>query len=308
MSNIYNTLGNIPSTKIEEIQNIEYLKCSCYSGVEPIEAISHFYKRYINPLENYIDLDKVILADCGCGYGWLAFAFILSGGKYALCIDPDFRRLEAAKEISEILNIDEKIAFICASISHLPFLDQTITVFASIETLQHIWYNGKPSKRLTRKGIQEMSRVTQKYIIVKTPNNWFPIDHHDTGLPFAHWLPQVIRTMYAKLFHRTKYEYTNRFISHRFLEKYLKEFKLITSFRCYSDVDEWIRNRPVYSPHGIHIGYVPKINKNNFKVKFLKFIFKLLKQRTRYFLPCIEGIYEKRGTVSSKEIKGGEKR
>ena len=64
-----------------------------------------------------VDIKKANAIDCGCGYGWFSFAYILSGGKHITMVEPDVKRLAIVKDIASILGITtDSASFINSSI------------------------------------------------------------------------------------------------------------------------------------------------------------------------------------------------
>ena len=156
---------------------------SIYANLEINNTLEHFVKRYINPLQSSIDIKKANAIDCGCGYGWFSFAYILSGGKHITMVEPDENRLAIAKDIASILEIN-------SSIENLNYNENTFDIFVSIETLEHI---GKSS---IKKSLEKIKFLTSNIILLTTPNKFFPIIAHDTRIPFLHWLPIKYRSMF----------------------------------------------------------------------------------------------------------------
>lgn len=67
----------------------------------------------------------------------------------------------------------------------LPFENAQFDVVVIWQVFEHI-FNPDIKKAI----IHEAVRVTRPggIIIIETPNQLFPIDHHDTDLPFVHWI------------------------------------------------------------------------------------------------------------------------
>ena len=285
------TLMSIQSQKIRAV---EHLRNSCYSRLDPEHAIEFYTKKYVNPLKNYIDITHSSLADCGCGYGWMGFAYIMNGGQKVVAIDVDLPRLEAAQEIAQVLGVNARIEFRHETITDLSLGNREADICVSLGTLEHLEnkkYDERNVRGSTLRALGEISRVSSRLILISTPNNWFPIDSHDTGLLFAHWLPQPLRTAYAKMFKRLDtHEYTNRFLSHRIVEGKLKDFKLITPALCYKDMHELRATYPVYCPYGGANGFLSGKSK---KILLYDYIYRLLGKHSRFFLPVIEGIYQR---------------
>lgn len=78
----------------------------------------------------------------------------------------------------------------------LPFADNTFDVIVMWQLLEHV-LESKTKKDI----LQEAIRILKNdgILIIETPNQLFPIDYHDTNLPFIHWFfPSSWREWFIK--------------------------------------------------------------------------------------------------------------
>jgi glycosyltransferase involved in cell wall biosynthesis/SAM-dependent methyltransferase len=287
-------LGGVVSRK-RDILAVPHLSAGSYGAILPDEAIRALFQRYVLPLKEYLDIEQATMVDCGCGYGWLGLAYVLGGGAIAIMIDLDFERLGACKQIAGIIGVADRLLFICGDITALPLRKQSTEVFSSIQTLEHLRRDGYARQSRIVSAVREMVRVTCSVIVLNTPNALFPVDRHDTGLPFAHWLPQRVRYWYARLFDCTSdRECGNIFISILLLEKELRPFRRASAYKCFQSFEEYWANRWQYSPYGRGLRNAPEANHPT-SPSLLDVVVRILGKWYRYLAPTIEGIYVREG-------------
>ncbi len=116
------------------------------------------------------------------------------GASHVVGIEPDKQRVERGNAIIKDLGFES-----AASIEHientatLPFDSRSFDTVIANAVLEHI-----PQPRTPY--IREMWRVLKtdgNLIINETPNKYFPIDKHTTGLWFVPWLPSSIARQYS---------------------------------------------------------------------------------------------------------------
>jgi 2-polyprenyl-3-methyl-5-hydroxy-6-metoxy-1,4-benzoquinol methylase len=229
----------ISEEQINKIRAIEYFSKSQYVNVDLVKTIKSYYKRYVKPLEEFKKLNsEMTLIDIGTGYGWLALAFAFSTDANIIAVEYDEPRLNAAKEISKILEIEHRITWKVGSIENLPVDSKAGDVVYCIEVIEHI--------NKSKLGIEELKRVSKDLLIITTPNLWFPIISHDTMLPFCHWLPIPVRRIYAKLFNRLEREDGNLFWSPASLKKSMTGFIPVSKWLHYFSFKSHLSTFPYY--------------------------------------------------------------
>ena len=216
-------------------------RCRIFATASIVEldigrTLEHFRDRYIAHLPAEIDFvgDRIV-ADVGCGYGWLAMAFALWTDARVVAIDIDAPRLQAARQIARILGLEDRIDWRVGGVSRIPLHKREAEIVYCIEVLEHV--------QRDRRALEELQRVADHYLIVTTPNLWCPIIAHDTRLPLCHWLPMWLRDVYADLCRRRGLQHGNLFWSPWSLDRGTRRIRTdITLFafsehgRLYRDV------------------------------------------------------------------------
>lgn len=236
------SLIKLTEKQISDISSIEHLTKTEYFDLDFQKTLQYIIKRYIIPITPLIDISNSSLVDCGSGYGWLAFGYLLSGGKHATLCDIDEPRLEAAKEISKILGVFERCSFVSGPMESLVFRKNEFDIFACIETLEHV---GEANIDTC---IDLIANSTKEIAILTTPNKFFPLVLHDNKVPLSHWLPSKNRNFYTNLF-GIKNKHHNDFVSPLRLTPIRKKFKPFSKTLTFSSYSEWKNSYPFYSPY-----------------------------------------------------------
>ncbi len=234
---------NIDKIQLQEIQEVhEFQENTDYNTLQIPETIEYMHKLYIQPAQNYINITDATLCDCAAGFGWLAFAFLMSGGKRAIIVEPLESKLNAAQKIATILGIVDRCEFRTDYIQDLDLPDNSIDIFASIETLEHV---GKDN---IKSSINNIIRITAKLLIITTPNQLSPLVSHDGKVPFSHWLPKDLRKHYVRLFGK-KIVHFNDFVSFFDMLPILQKFQPQSKTLTFPSYEAWLSHYPFYSPY-----------------------------------------------------------
>lgn len=272
----------ITESQIRDIRNVDYFRDGMYANLDISSTLDFFYNRYVKQIDDFTQVtNETVVTDIGAGYGWLSITFALNTDAKIIAVEPNEPRLRAGKKIAEILGVEHKIDWRVGILGDLPLNDRISDISYCIEVLEHV-------KRDT-KTLQDLSRITKEFIVLTTPNLWFPKIAHDTQLPFCHWLPLPLRYKYAKLFNRTDRENDNLFWSPYSLKTNLHEFKRISNWLHYKSYQRYLATYPFYLPYGrgknvTHPGFFKKI----YYGLIAKFGLK-----SHIFAPNLAGVYKR---------------
>lgn len=220
-----------------------FLGDSVYRDLNVDLTLDYMRRRYIDPLRPFVNIEQATLADCGCGFGWLSFAYLRAGGRRAILVDQDAKRVEAAAKIADVLGYADRCEFHCQHMQNLGI--GPVDIFASIETLEHVGRENIPGC------IEAIASTTLSAIVLTTPNRWFPVVAHDTSLPLAHWMPLWLRSRYARVAGRGDREMTSAFLSPHDLHPMLEQgFRPISKYQTFPTYSEFVSFYPHYLPYG----------------------------------------------------------
>lgn len=276
---------------VERIKRVKYFCDSQYSNIQIAPTLTFYAKRYIEQLFDFLPLTQnCTLIDVGAGFGWLSMAFAFCTDALIVAVDSDYRRLKAGKKIARILGVENKIFWIVGSIVNLPLKARIADVTYCIEVIEHV---GKDPS-----AIIELCSVSANLLILTTPNLWFPIISHDTGLPLCHWLPCRLRKSYAKVFGRQDSEQGNLFWSPFSLKRHMKEFRRISRFLHYLSYDRYRATFPLYLPYGKG-RHIPK--PTHLLETYYKFISKF-GSIPPILCPSLAGVFQRKNALSNSKL------
>ena len=273
---------------IESIKNIPYFQSSVYHDLNISATLEFFSKRYVAPINSFINITNSTVVDCGAGHGWFSIAYILAGGKCAVAVDVDEKRLDTAFKIAKILDIDDKIKFLVAPIHAIPLSRDYADFFVSIETLEHV------GKDQIQGSLQRIKDIASQGVLITTPNKYFPVIAHDSQLPFAHWLPKDARTQYSKLFGREKNNENNDFLSPFDMNVLFDKFEPATSCLTFLNFSDFIHHYPFYLPYGANDNQRWKQKPSVFKSGYYRLVSTIFGKKSHWVMPNMAHIFIRR--------------
>jgi ubiquinone/menaquinone biosynthesis C-methylase UbiE len=239
--------GSIDAATVAAISDTAYLRSfggGMYRDLDIEGTLDYMRRRFVAPLSRHVEIKDATLLDCASGFGWLSFAYLLSGGGRAILVDMDRQRLEAAREIATRLRVVGRCEFREARLQDIALGDDSVDIFASIETLEHV------GRENIAACVATMTRLAKRAVLLTTPNFIFPMVAHDTGLPFAHWLPGALRRRYAKAAGRANMDHANQFLMPWDLKPLAAKFRPATAYQTFDRLAEFDDFFPHYMPYG----------------------------------------------------------
>lgn len=279
----------IDASSASGIREISHFRDSGYRDLDIEATIRFFEARYVAPLEDRLAIGDCSALDCACGYGWLAVAFVLRGGKSAVAVDLDAPRLRAAKSIASILGVGDRIDFVVGSLEDLPLRDQAVDISISVETLEHLG-----SRAAGRRAIAELARVAARAVVLTTPNKLFPIVSHDTRLPFVHWLPPPRRRWLSRLAGREESDTGNEFLTPMDLGPLQREFRRVSRCLVFPRFEQYRGHFPFYLPY-LGAKEKWKAAPSRGQALYYRSVSFLLGTRSHWVMPSLAGVYLRRG-------------
>jgi ubiquinone/menaquinone biosynthesis C-methylase UbiE len=224
--------------------DVPYLRDGIYRDLDIPLTLDYMTRRYVAPVGRHIDLTTAVVADCAAGFGWLSFAFLRAGARHAILLDLDEPRMDAAREIADRLGLADRCEFVVAQLQDTPLAADSVDVYASIETLEHVGASN------IRSGVAAIARCARQAVVLTTPNFLFPVVSHDTRLPAAHWLPPGVRHAYARAAGRGDQDDGNVFAKPWDLRPLMRKFRPISRYQTFETLAEFDRFYPHYLPYG----------------------------------------------------------
>ncbi len=224
----------ISDAQRDAILRVPHFGQSHYAVWDLNDNLDFYMFHFVEPFLARSDPSDVgVVADVGAGYGWLAIAFALRTSVRIVAIDMNEPRLVAAERIAAVLGVADRIEWRAGAAGALPLADQEADATYCIEVVEH---TGKDHDV-----IRDLARVTRDALVITSPNRLFPVIHHDTSLPFCHWLPIPMRDLYASLCGRKNWQDGNLFWSPGELIDVLAEFERTSSFFQFADYGAYAR-------------------------------------------------------------------
>jgi len=163
--------------------------------------------------------------EVGCGYGRNLVA--LSQLPARLVVGCDVARDELAAARSRLARPDPErtadVGLVEQEPYRLPFRDGSFDLVVLWQVLEHVF-----SREEKKRVLAESVRVLRSggYLLVETPNAWFPVDYHDNRIPFAHWLPRGVREELTFRVRGKRYE-PSQYMSLRGYERLIREIAAV---------------------------------------------------------------------------------
>jgi SAM-dependent methyltransferase len=267
------------------IRDVPHFKDSQYVGLDVEATIDYFKRKFVDKVFVTCLTPDNVVVDVGCGYGWLAFALAAHTPARVIAVDLDEPRLDAARHIATILGIGDRVEWRVGSLQKIPLANQEADLTFCIEVLEHIQRD--PT------GLHELARITNRFLVLTTPNGAFPVIAHDTCLPFCHWLPMGVRDAYARAMGRLDMQQGNRFWTPFDLSRNLGDFVRVSSFLHYRSVEDFFDLYPYYLPYG-------RGEWRHSPSAALRLYYRRvahLGKASQYFLPSLAGTFQRQMTI-----------
>jgi len=181
----------------------------CEAALTHAEVSEVELRRYQSAIELLRPLRSVLsepILDFGASYGLSMLALATVGVRDSWGVEPDGERVSKGVEIlSEVGLAPERLQRV-PDTRTIPFSDSTFESVLALAVFEHI-----PQPR--SEYIAEIWRLLKPgghCVIAETPNKYFPVDLHTTGLPLIPWLPSRMAHALGKRFGKAPHRYDTK--------------------------------------------------------------------------------------------------
>lgn len=237
-------------------------------------------------IERYCGSGALKILEVGCGYGRNLEALSGVNGSEFFGCDISAEDLAAADKRAKELGRPNIKLSLQPDKNKLPYADSQFDLVVLWQVLEHV-----PSCAEKKSLLSEVARVTKNngLILTETPNFFFPLDYHDTNLPFVHYLPAVFRQLLIKKLRKRDFPpsfYTSvsqikKFLSLDCGTAAVKKISLIFFEKKYSDIFK-------------HLGGTRQGNKKIFFILYFPvyLLLKLLRIDGDLFTPSVRAVFK----------------
>jgi len=257
------------------------------------KMVLYFADAVIGPLERKGMAKSDAIVDVASGDGQMSLALALLGYTDITLWDMDQERLDCGIRTIALYCPGVVAKKIYGSATNM---DKKFDVLISYQTIEHLSDEGNYSvakKSCQIEFLDNINKNISKLVYFNAPNRTYPIDGHDTGLPFFHYLPISIKKklIYGKLV-KCSWSGICRPVSINFLGRHLRNFHLASHYYAFDSMVDYVSHYPAFD----YMGYrIPKVDPNNLSTtkKIVKGVSGLLGKRMQYMLPVLSVIYKR---------------
>ncbi len=256
-----------------------------------MKKVLYFTKAVIEPLEKKGMKKDDAIIDIASGDGEMSVALAILGYQNLTLFDMDVSRLDFGVKFINLYSPGLKVKRETGSATEF---NGIYDVLISYQTIEHLSDEGNYSIAKKKCQLQFLERINghvKKLCFFNAPNRTFPIDGHDTGLPFFHRLPIKIKSyLIGKGIVKCSWGGICRPVTVSFLSSHLSNFSLASKYYAFDSMDEYMKNYPPFDYMGNRI---PSYNaeRMSFKKKLINGLSKVLGSNMQKLLPVLSVIY-----------------
>jgi SAM-dependent methyltransferase len=259
------------------------------------KKVLYFTKAVIQPLESKGMAHGDSVLDLASGDGQMSLALALLGYRKITLFDMDKDRLSFGKQIIKEFQKDLDVDTVNGSALDL---DGTFDVLICYQTIEHLSDEGNYSiakKKCQIEFLERVNSVVTKLCYFNAPNRTFPIDGHDTGHYFFHWLPIGLKKyLIGQKYVRCSWSGISRPVTVSFLNRKLNRFRLGSNYYAFDSMKQYMGNYPPFDYMGSPIP-VAQVDHLSWKKNAVNGLSQLLGAQMQKLLPVLSVIYVRRG-------------
>jgi SAM-dependent methyltransferase len=294
MDLLKNTFKNYFGIELPEYENfpIGFFE-STDDYIRYFKKTIYFKQAVIVPLiDNGMQMEDRII-DLASGDGQMSLALYLLGYRNITLFDLDRDRLDfGIKIIKFFLGKDIVVNEMCDSAMNFNHIFDVIISYQTIEHLSNTGNYSIASRDCQRIFLKSINENINKLCYFNAPNYTFPIDGHDTGKLFFHYLPIRVREIIIKKgWVKCSWSGISQPVSLRFLKKHLTRFELTTNYYAFRNMENYLSTQAPFDYMGNRvIDY--DIYKLPYKKRFISLLGKILDTNMQNLLPTLSVIYK----------------
>ncbi len=246
------------------------------------KKVLYFNKAVIEPLEKKGMTISDSIIDIASGDGQMSLALYLKGYRTITMFDLDKERLSFSKNLIQKFLPNTDISIINDTAANMM---GEYVVIISYQTIEHLSLSGNysiASRKFQKDFLDKINNHIHKLCYINAPNYTFPVDGHDTGKLFFHYLPISIRKLLiSKNIVKCSWAGISQPVSISFLNRNLKNFKLASNYYAFESMLDYIRNYPPFDYMGNKYYFSGSLS---FSKKIMNFFFNFIRLQNKLFL------------------------
>lgn len=279
---------------IKPFSELEHLFKDKKTYLAYFKKVLYFTKAVIQPMERKGMKKTDSILDLASGDGQMSLALALLDYKKLTLYDMDKVRLDLGKQIIREFKKDLEVDVINNSATEL---EGTFDVLICYQTIEHLSDEGNYSvakKACQLEFLRRVDRSITKLCYFNAPNRSFPVDGHDTGKLFFHWLPLGIKKLLIQGKHvRCSWSGICRPVTVSFLGRHLPHFKLASKYYAFDSMQEYMANYPPFDYMGAAIP-MDHGKKRSWKKRAVDGLSGMIGRQMQKLLPVLSVIYVRR--------------
>lgn len=260
-----------------------------------LKKVLYFNKAVVEPLERAGMKMEDRIIDIASGDGQMSVCLYLKGYREVVLFDLDEKRLErGGKVIRALVGDDANPETICSSATKF---SGEYDVLISYQTIEHLSDTGNysvASRRCQKQFLAKVNGNVRRMCYFNAPNYRFPIDGHDTGIWFFHFLPISLRNwLISRKWVECSWAGVSQPVSIGFLNRHLRKFRVASNYCAFGNMRDYLANYPPFNYMG---NRMPKVDLNSlgWKKRIFGAFSNVMGSRTQSFLPTVSVILKAR--------------
>ena len=256
-----------------------------------LKKVLYFNKSVVEPLERAGMKKEDRIIDIASGDGQMSVCLYLKGYREVVLFDLDEKRLKRGRRvIRSLVGDDANPETIRDSATNLA---GKYNVLISYQTIEHLSDTGNysvASRRCQKQFLAKVNGNVRRMCYFNAPNYRFPVDGHDTGIWFFHFLPISLRNwLISRKWVKCSWAGVAQPVSVGFLGRHLRKFRVASSYYAFGSMSEYLENYPPFNYMGKRM---PNINPNSlsWKKRTVGYFAKAMGPRIQSFLPTVSVI------------------